>query len=296
MRAEESFLKYIQYEKRYSNHTLQSYTADLSQFSSFLVLQFEEKDITKATHSMVRSWVVSLMELKEKASTINRKISTLKSLYKYFLKMGLNDNNPTSRLIRPKMEKRLPTFIEEKGMEKLFETFDYNEENTESYRNTLILEMLYSTGIRRSELMNLKQGDIDTYNLQIKVLGKRRKERIIPVTQKLISRTNVLIQLNKENAKDATNQYLFLTNKGEKIYPELIYSITKQHLSHVTTNIKKSPHVLRHSFATHLLNHGAEINAIKELMGHASLASTQVYTHNTIDKLKSIFKQAHPKA
>lgn len=296
MSVVESFLKYIQYEKRYSSYTLSAYSLDLEQFFLYVKSNYEETDPTKVTHSMIRSWVVALMEIEDKTSTINRKISTLKSFYKYLLKTGVIQLNPTGRVIRPKMPKRLPTFVDEKSMEKLFETFQYNEEDSEAYRNTLILEMLYTTGIRRSELMNLKERDFDAYNLQIKVLGKRKKERIIPITRAMMERVQQMILLNKKNQIDNSEGFVFLTGKGTKIYPELIYSITKNHLSHVTTNQKKSPHVLRHSFATHLLNHGAEINAIKELMGHSSLASTQVYTHNTIDKLKAIFKQAHPKA
>lgn len=296
MSVVESFLKYIQYEKRYSSHTLDAYSLDLEQFASYLQSNFEETDLTKATHSMIRSWVVALMEIEDKTSTINRKISTLKSFYKYLLRTGVTQSNPTGRVIRPKMPKRLPTFVEEKSMEKLFDTFQYDDNDFEGYRNTLILEMLYTTGIRRSELMNLRERDFDAYHLQVKVLGKRKKERIIPITKSVMVRIQQMIQLNKKNHPDHAEGFVFLTAKGVKIYPELIYSITKNHLSHVTTNQKKSPHVLRHSFATHLLNHGAEINAIKELMGHSSLASTQVYTHNTIDKLKAVFKQAHPKA
>lgn len=292
----EKFLNYIRFEKRYSDHTLISYQSDIQQFSLYLATQFETKDLREATFMMIRSWVVSLMDVEDKVTTVNRKISTLKSMYKYLMKMGEIKVNPTAKLIRPKTPKRLPGFVEEGAMEKLFDTFQYNQEDAIAYRDTLILELLYTAGLRRSELMNIQYKDVDVYQMQLKVLGKRRKERIIPLHREMLQHIEQMKTLNERYDTEDAKQYLFLTDKGLKIYPELIYLITKKHLSHVTTIQKKSPHVLRHSFATHLLNHGAEINAIKELLGHGSLASTQVYTHNTIDKLKNIYKQAHPRA
>lgn len=296
MNEVKSFLSYIEFEKRYSPHTLLSYSNDIDQFSSFCQRTFDEPNILNANHTYIRSWMVSLLEAGDKASTINRKVSSLKSLYKYLLKRKLIDSNPTARLTRPKTPKRLPTFIDEKATVGLMEQINENIEEMEGYRNMVMMEIFYTTGLRRSELMNLTPASIDSHKLQIKVMGKGGKERIIPISHDLLQKMETLLEFNRQLDCSDKEDYLFLTIKGKKVYPELIYSIIKKQLSHVTTLQKRSPHVMRHTFATHLLNNGADLNAIKDLMGHSSLASTQVYTHNSIEKLKNIYKQAHPKA
>jgi len=242
---------------------------------------------------MIRSWMVFLMENKISARSINRKLTTLKSFYKFLIREGILETNPLLKIISPKTAKRLPVFIEREKMELLLDS-DSWPEGYPGMRDKLIVEMFYSTGIRLSELVNLKVEDIDFQKSTIKVLGKRNKERLIPFSKKLDVLIRDYLQLKDREFNFCPE--LFLTNKGRKIYPKLVYLIVCSHLKDVTTLDKKSPHVLRHTFATHLLNNGAELNAVKELLGHANLSATQVYTHNTIDKLKRIYKQAHPKA
>jgi len=242
---------------------------------------------------MIRSWLVSLMEHEVAARSVNRKLSSLKSFYKFLLHEGELTENPIRKVTPPKTAKRLPVFVEKDKMEKLFENADFGE-GYPALRDNAILEMFYSTGMRLSELVNLKETDIDFHHDTIKVLGKRNKERLIPFSKRFELLLKSYLDC-KKSTFGAVND-LFLTDKGGKIYPKMIYFIVTRQLGTVTTLEKKSPHVLRHTFATHLLNNGAELNAVKELLGHASLAATQVYTHNTIDKLKRIYKQAHPKA
>ena len=242
---------------------------------------------------MIRSWLVNLMEQKINPRSVNRKLTTLKSFYRYLLREGVLEENPMRRITSPKNSKRLPVFVEKDKMEMLFEQIDFGE-GYPGLRDKLILEMFYVTGMRLSELVNLKETDIDFHYDTIKVLGKRNKERLIPFSNKFELLLKSYLD-EKRNSFGDTND-LFLTDKGRLIYSKMIYRTVIKHLGKVTTLGKKSPHVLRHSFATHLLNNGAELNAVKELLGHANLSATQVYTHNTIDKLKRIYKQAHPKA
>ena len=244
-------------------------------------------------HSMIRSWLVFLMEQGDSPRSVNRKLTSLKSFYRFLLKEGVVDYNPMRKIISPKTSKRLPEFIETEKIMALIEQMA-DIKGFSGLRNRIIVEMFYNTGIRLSELLTLKETDIDFHSDTIKVLGKRNKERLIPFTKKFGSLLKVYIA-EKEKSFGLVPE-LFLTNKGGKMYPKLIYLIVKNHLAGVTTLDKKSPHVLRHTFATHLLNNGAELNAVKELLGHANLAATQVYTHNTIEKLKRIYKQAHPRA
>ena len=287
------FLAYIQYEKRYSPHTVTAYRIDLDQFFAFLSAQYQTSEISDIDHSMIRSWLVFLMEQGDSPRSVNRKLTSLKSFYRFLLKEGVVDNNPMRRIISPKTSKRLPEFIETGNMTALFEHMEENKSFT-GLRDRIIIEMFYNTGIRLSELINLKETDIDFHSDTIKVLGKRNKERLIPFTKRFGSCLKDYIK-EKEKSFGAVPE-LFLTGSGRKIYPKMIYLIVKNHLGSFTTLEKKSPHVLRHTFATHLLNNGAELNAVKELLGHANLAATQIYTHNTIEKLKKIYKQAHPRA
>ncbi len=288
----ERFLQYIKDERRLSFHTISAYRNDLKQFFDFLS-EFNISEIKDVNHTIIRTWVVSLIDNGVSNRSVNRKLSTLKSFYKYLIKTGSVKENPMFKVVAPKTSKRLPVFVEEDSMKFLFEEIEF-ENNYEGLRDKLILELFYATGMRLNELINLKYSNIDFGNKCIKVLGKRNKERIIPLDIKLYDTINIYIKKRKEiNTKE---HYLFVTIKGEKIYEKFVYRIVNSYLSKVTTITKKSPHVLRHTFATHMLNNGADLNAIKEILGHSNLAATQVYTHNTIEKLKSIYKQAHPKA
>ena len=287
------FLAYIQYEKRYSPHTVTAYRIDLDQFFNFLSIQYNATELSGIDHSMIRSWLVSLIEEGNSPRSVNRKITTLKSFYRFLLKEGLVNDNPLRKITPPKSAKKLPEFIEKGKMSLLLDEMNPGDGYC-GLRDRIILEMFYNTGIRLSELINLQEKDVDFHNGTIKVLGKRNKERLIPFSQKF----GILL---KEYVKEKQKTFdylpsLFLTDSGGKMYPKKVYLIVKKYLSNVTTLDKKSPHVLRHTFATHLLNNGADLNAVKELLGHANLSATQIYTHNTIEKLKEIYKQAHPRA
>ena len=294
--TKDRFLDYIAFEKRYSLHTINAYRSDLDQFISYLHEQYNLSDVNKADHQAIRSWVVSLMETGHTPRTVNRKITTLKSYFRFMVKEGVLAENPMSRVIAPKTSQRLPVFVEQDNMKTLFEEVNFGEGYIAS-RDQLIMEMFYATGMRLSELINLKQSDIDPYKKMVKVTGKRNKQRIIPFTENLVNLLYIYIGMKEEKFPgEGQDSYLFLTDKGEKLYPKLVYRLVHHYLDQVTTISKRSPHVIRHTFATHMLNNGADLNAIKEILGHANLAATQVYTHNTIEKLKSIYKQAHPRA
>lgn len=292
-KVKERFIAYIRFEKRYSPHTVIAYSGDLDQFFSYLLCQYNEHDICKVDSSMIRSWMVYLMEHKISARSINRKLTTLKSFCRFLIREGVLETNPLLKITSPKTSKRLPVFMEREKMDLLLDS-DTWAEGYSGMRDKLIIEMFYSTGMRLSELVNLNVSDIDFHKSTIKVLGKRNKERLIPFSKKFEG----LIQeyLTLKDREFGSLPELFHTNKGKKIYSKRVYLIVTGHLGKVTTLNKKSPHVLRHTFATHLLNNGAELNAVKELLGHANLSATQIYTHNTIDNLKRIYKQAHPKA
>ena len=289
------FLHYLQFEKKYSNHTRTSYQTDLIQFENYISSTYNFQQISLISHVHIKSWLVKMINEGVKNRSVARKISTLKSYYNFLLREQIVLVNPLTKVQTPKIEKRLPEFVETESMVNLFDESSLNpyfKTDFEGKRNKLIVLLFYTTGIRLSELMNLTESNIDFYKKQIKVLGKRNKERIIPITTELI----LLIkdfQIDKTELK-FENQYLLTTNKGDQIYPKLIYNCVKTHLSLVTTLSKRSPHVLRHTYATHLLNQGAELNAIKELLGHSSLAATQVYTHNSIQQLKEVYKK-HPR-
>jgi integrase/recombinase XerC len=290
----QSFLNYIEYERRYSKHTIESYANDLEQFGLYLKSEYDKDETELASHLEIRSWIVQMMEHKISPRSINRKLSTLKSFFKFLMRKGVVKKSPLSKVLAPKTSKRLPVFVEKAGIERLLTDIEFPE-GFVGVRDKMIVDLLYNTGMRRSELNNLKETDIDSYNSQIKVLGKGNKERIIPIQPQLRAAIREYIDLKNQNIA-MPSVYLFVNHEGKLLNPSHIYQIVKKYLNLITTIDKKSPHVLRHTFATHLMNNGADINAVKELLGHASLAATQVYTHNTIDKLKNIYKQAHPKA
>lgn len=294
--AVNAYLDYLRYEKRMSPHTIISYQTDLKQFEEYAEQGFQLHDIIRADADVIRTWVLTMMEEGITTRSINRKISCLKSFYNYQQKMGVVEDNVMRQVVSPKMSKRLPHFVEEHDMDRLF-TSDLFEESFEGCRDRAILELFYSTGMRLSELQNVKLEDIDFYDRTVKVLGKRDKERIIPMNHVAVEAIEKYLSVYREQFGEMNkNSCIFVTSKNRKLYSKAIYGIVRKYLDCVTTIDKRSPHVLRHTFATHMLNHGADINAIKEILGHSSLAATQVYTHNTIEKLKSIYQQAHPRA
>jgi integrase/recombinase XerC len=289
------FLTYLQHEKRYSSYTIQSYRTDLLQFEAFLTKDFEITVLeVKSTH--VRSFIVSLSDQHISENAIGRKISTLRSFYKYLLSEQQLTANPMLLIKAPKVPKRLPVFIEEAKMDQLLDHQEIFDESFPSQRDKIVLEMLFGTGIRLAELLLLKETDINFYESTIKVLGKRNKERIVPMHQALVAQLKNYLSLKTLQLFENKNTNLIVSNSGAAAYPKLIYRIVHRYLTLISTQDKKSPHVLRHSFASSLLNKGADLNAIKELLGHASLAATQVYTHSSVERLKTIYKQAHPKA
>lgn len=290
-----SFLTYLQHEKRYSPHTLLAYETDLGQFEHYIQLNFELTLLTSKA-PQVRSFMVSLMDNQISANAINRKISSLRSFYKYLQRESILDVNPMLLIRAPKVPKRLPVFIEEHKLDQLLDSQTVFNETFASQRDKVILELLFGTGIRLAELLLLKDTDINTYESTIKVLGKRNKERIVPLHPALLREIKAYMALKYVQIFNNKNTTLIVTNTGTPAYPKMIYRIVHHYLTLISTQDKKSPHVLRHSFASSLLNRGADLNAIKELLGHAGLAATQVYTHNSVERLKSIYKQAHPKA
>ncbi len=289
------FIGYLQYEKRYSVNTITSYTADLNDFFSYLSVQFGETSLKHINHTFIRSWLASLKDNGLTSKSINRKISSLKSFFKYCVRTEILASSPMGKIISPKIGKRLPVFVKEEETKKLVETLTQTSDTWKSLNAKMLITIFYSTGMRLSELITLKEKQIDFSRSSIKVLGKGNKERVIPVSQETIENIKQYQELrNKEIG--STDGFLLVTEKGKKLYPKYAYLLVNQYLGTVGTLDKKSPHVLRHTFATHLMNNGADLNAVKELLGHSSLASTQIYTHNTIEKLKDIHKKAHPKA
>lgn len=287
-----AFLDHLQYEKKYSRHTITSYHTDLEQFLAYLTEEDNTASPEQASYQQVRGWIARLMEQKIAPKSVNRKLSSLKSFYKFLQKKGVISANPLQKIISPKSPKRLPVFVDQQHMDNLFSDIEF-EEGFEGLRDRLLLDLLYQTGIRRAELVGLKDQDMDINNLTFKVLGKRNKERIIPISLEL--KRNLEMYLSVKKDMNFESDHLFVTAKGKPFNESKVYNTVKKYLSKVTTIQKKSPHVLRHTFATHMLNQGADINAVKDLLGHANLSATQIYTHNTIDKLKKSYKQAHPR-
>ncbi len=290
---QQAFLDYLRFERRYSAHTIVAYRNDLDQFFAFMLSQFEAPALEHISATMVRSWMAELKNDEQTAKSINRKISALKSFFKFQLKQGVLQQTPMATIVTPKISKRLPSFVDQRDMQTLFDHVEFPD-SWKGRTEKLVLELFYHTGMRLSELVNLKESQLDTHYGQLKVLGKGNKERIIPLAPPLIQALAAYIK-DKPVVAEAVPQ-VFVTEKGKPLYARLVYNLVKNNLEKVTTLQKKSPHVLRHSFATHLTNNGADLNAVKELLGHSSLAATQVYTHNTIEKLKDVFKKAHPKA
>ena len=291
------FLDYLKFQKRYSQHTIISYQNDLTSFFDFVFAQFGEMQLNEITASFIRSWLADMKEEGMESRSINRKISALKSFFKFQLKEEKVTVSPMTTIISPKNKKRLPQYVDERGTDVLFKYVEF-EDSWKGKTEHLIMQLFYNTGIRQAELVGLKELQVDRSNCQVKVLGKGNKERVIPVSKELINSIQNYIQDKRKTFEKFDADYVLVNEKGKKLYPKYVYNTVKKYLSQkdVTTIDKRSPHVLRHTFATHLMNNGADINAVKELLGHSSLAATQVYTHNTIDKLKDIYKKAHPKA
>jgi integrase/recombinase XerC len=291
------FIDYLRYEKRVSPHTVTAYEHDLSQFFSFLQEKLEINQLSDVHTEDIRTWIISLLEDESlQAKSVNRKISAVRAFYRYKLKIKELSVNPTLTIHAPKIPKKLPQYVDVKDMEHLFSDIPF-EDSFKGLRDRTILELFYATGMRLSELLNLKVQDIHFQDNTIKVLGKRNKERLIPFGNRLSELLTIYLgNLEKKFVEGTKNNYIFVTDKGEQLYPKAVYRIVRKYLDMVTTIDKRSPHVIRHTFATHMLNNGADLNAIKTILGHSSLAATQVYTHNSIEQLKAIYNQAHPRA
>ncbi len=287
------FLQYLRFEKRYSPHTLTAYTKDISQFLEFLDNQFSIDNIEPVTHFHIRSWLAGLKDEQHTERSINRKISTLNSFYKYMMRLHGVKKNPVRQLHALKAPKRLPVYLKEQETEYLLEEVQFDE-GFKGFTDRLVCELLYHTGMRRAELLNLKEQDVEWSLNQLRVLGKGNKERLLPVNQELLNSLRNYIK-EKSGIENLISGHLLVLEDGKPLYAGYIYRVVKKYLTNTTTLSKKSPHVLRHTFATHLLNNGANIQAIKDLLGHSSLAATQVYTHNNIEKLKEIHKLNHPR-
>jgi len=291
------FIQYIKFEKRYSPHTVSAYQSDLDQFIHFL--NYPEETIThpsEITHHLIRNWMVELMNQQLIARSINRKIATLRKYFKFLVQEGIIEINPASKINTPKIPKNLPVVVEDAKLTQMLDAGEVFSHDFGGLRDKLVIEMLFGTGMRLAELLGIKEPDINVYEGTVKVLGKRNKQRIIPLNNELKQLLLKYSDLKKSENFSNNSLTLIVTNKGADAYPRLIYLIVQKYLSYISTQNKRSPHVLRHTFATSLLNNGADLNAIKELLGHANLSATQIYTHNSVERLKSIYKLAHPKA
>jgi len=287
------FIEYLSFEKKYSPHTIRAYQDDLNSFQTFCNATFENQQLIDVNYSQIRSWIVEMVGQNISNRTINRKISSLKTFYKFLIKTKQLEESPLLKHQALKVSKRVQVPFSEKEINEVINMLDGNDD-FESVRNKLIVELLYSTGMRRAELIEIKIGAIDFSNATLKVLGKRNKERYIPLLKSVQQTLKIYIEKREDIAPD--NDYLFLTKKGNKIYPNFVYRVINDYFSSVSSKVKKSPHVMRHSFATHLLNEGADLNSVKELLGHSSLASTQIYTHSSLSELKKVYNQAHPRS
>lgn len=299
----EQFIQYLRYERNYSSHTVLAYRKDLDQFSLFLTDEYGVDDLSRADADMIRFWLLRLMEEGLSARSVNRKLSSLKSFWRYLLAKGLAKENPCRKLLSPKVHKSLPSFLKKEEMESLLDDVSESEDMSEfvAKRNRLMIEMLLQTGMRRSELMGLALSDVDMSSCLLRVKGKRDKQRLIPFGPMLQSMIQDYLDSRAQWQSQCEDLYdfsdcLFVRENGKPLYPQLVYRLVHDKLSQCSSLAKKSPHVLRHSFATTLLNNGAELNAVKELLGHANLSATEVYTHTTFEELKQVYKQAHPRA
>ena len=288
-----SFLEYLSLEKKYSVHTIKAYRRDLISFQNFCIESYQQEKISDINYSQIRSWIVDLVERKVSNRSVNRKISSLKSFYKYLQKIKIIQNNPLSSHKALKTSKKIQVPFSIKEVNEVLSNI-VTEDSFESTRNKLIVALFYSTGMRRIELIQLKMNSINFSEKQLKVIGKRNKERLLPLLPSVLKSMHNYIE--QRDLIDTSEDYLFLTSKGNKLYETLVYRIINNYFSSVSSKLKKSPHILRHSFASHMLNEGADLNSVKELLGHSSLASTQVYTHNSLEQLKKVYKQAHPRS
>ncbi len=291
----ESFLEYLFYERRYSEHTVCSYGLDLSKFEEYLKGVDEDLDLIHVDADLVRGWVVSLMEQGYTSTSVNRKLSSLRSFYRYLLRKNMIPVDPMLKVIGPKKKKPLPVFVKEAEMDRLLDDADFGD-GFLGVRDRMILEVFYETGVRRSELIDLNDADVDFSSCVIKVTGKRNKQRLIPFGEELERDLRVYLSVRDENISERENDAFFVRKDGRRLSPGMVYLLVKRNLTKVVTLKKKSPHVLRHTFATSMLNHQAELEAVKELLGHESLSTTEVYTHTTFEELKKVYEQAHPRA
>lgn len=290
-----SFTDYLNLERNYSVLTINAYEKDITSFQAFLQSEYDDANMAEANYSQIRSWIVSLVESKLSNRSINRKVSALNSFYKFLLKIGVLEVNPLAKHKALKTSKKIQVPFSEAEVAIAIDEL-HHDDDFQGIRNKLIIELFYSTGIRRIELVNLKLSDIDIANNQLKVLGKRNKERYVPLLNTVIETIKRYLDKRQGLEVITDKDTFFLTNKGVKIYETLVYRIINDYFSQASNKVKKSPHILRHSFATHLLNQGADLNAVKELLGHSSLAATQVYTHNSIAELKKVYSKAHPRS
>ncbi len=289
----DQFYTYLRHEKRFSSNTLIAYKTDLDQFFQFIKF---EANASFSDVFLIRNWIVHLLDSKIDSRSVNRKISSLKTYFRFLVREKLLADNPMSKIQSPKLVKKLPVIIREEKVSILLESEHIFEDNFIGTRDRLVIEMLFGTGIRLAELLSLTEKSVNWYENTIKIVGKRSKERIVPIHKELLLLTKEYLNVKKNENFNNNSLKLIVTNTGTDPYPKLIYRIVQKYLSYITTQSKRSPHVLRHTFATSLLNNGADLNAIKELLGHANLSATQVYTHNSVERLKLIYKQAHPKA
>jgi integrase/recombinase XerC len=293
MSYQESFIGYLKYEKRYSAHTVVAYRKDLDQFVLFVTEKVGEFNVKEIGSKQVRNWVVGLMEQKLSPRSVNRKVTTIKSFFKYLMREHIVEDNPAINIPLPKIRKKLPNFVGEEALSKLLDDGFFTDD-FKGVRDKLIVTLLYGTGIRLSELLGLKETDFDKKGYLIRVLGKRQKERVIPYPRSINNLLDLYVDIRNKSVGIETES-LLVTEKGEPVYEKLIYRVVKDNLAKVTSLEKRSPHVLRHTYATHLLNRGADLNAVKELLGHSNLAATQVYTHTTFERLHDIYKLSHPR-
>lgn len=291
----EKFIQYLRVEKNYSSHTEISYLNDLTQFEGFITSETGEFNLSDIDSDLIRIWISQMVEEGIKPRSVNRKLSAVKSFFKYLKKQQVVTHNPAEIVSGPKVSKRLPNFVNDNDMEKILDDDTEYPDNFEGYRDRFIIELLYVTGMRRAELIGLKDSDVDTQSKTLRVTGKRNKQRLIPFSDNTLEKMTKYIEIRDAEIVNKS-PFLFVKNNGDPMYPSMVYNIIHTHLSSISTLSKKSPHVLRHSFATEMLNNGAEINAVKELLGHSSLASTEVYTHVTFEELKKVYQNAHPRA
>jgi integrase/recombinase XerC len=293
MNHKESFLRYLATERRYSPHTIRSYSNDLNQFISYFTGDGSDFDPASVVSTDIRSWIVAMLDGGMSASSVHRKVTCLRVFFRFLRREGVLAGDPTGKVVMPKRRKRLPVFAAEESFNSLLDSHDFGSDLS-GLRNKTIIEMLYLTGMRRSELTGLKLSDYDDSRGTLRVLGKRNKERLLPLIDSF--RLSLEVYLKERREAVSQGEWFFITDKGNKLYDKFVYNVVKKYLTMVTTIEKRSPHIIRHSFATHMLNHGADLSSIKELLGHANLSATQVYTHNTFEKLKKVYKQAHPRA